>query len=58
MKPTNYVHDQYNSFSTAFFTAVIWLVSSFDSPVVILAAMTALETLHARPRAALDGRKM
>lgn len=45
------------SFSIAFLIVVIWLDSSFDSPVVTLAEITGLETLQARPRAALDGRK-
>jgi hypothetical protein len=38
--------------------AVIWLDNSLDSPVVTLAAMTGLDTLQARPRAALEGKKM
>jgi len=46
------------SFSIAFLTVVIWLDNSLDSPVVTLAEMTALETLQARPRAALEGKKM
>lgn len=33
----------------------IWLWISLASPVVILAAMTGLETLQARPSAAFDG---
>jgi len=36
---------------------VIWLDSSFDSPVVTLAAITGLDTLQARPTAALEGKK-
>ena len=45
------------SFSIAFLTVIIWLMSSLDSEVVTLAAMTGRVTPQARPRAALDGMK-
>jgi hypothetical protein len=46
------------SFSILLLVVSIWLDNSFDSPVVMLAAMTGLETLQALPSAALEGTKM